>query len=38
MELLKGFKSSPSPKNTRAIPGQSFTFCPWEMKQMEISH
>ena len=26
MELLKGFKSSPSPKNTRAIPGAVFHF------------
>jgi quercetin dioxygenase-like cupin family protein len=26
MELLKGFKSSPSPENTRAIPGAVFHF------------
>ena len=26
MELLKGFKSSPSPENTRAIPGGVFHF------------
>ena len=26
MELLKGFKTGPSPKNTRAIPGAVFSF------------
>jgi quercetin dioxygenase-like cupin family protein len=26
MELLKGFKGTPSPKNTRAIPGAVFNF------------
>jgi quercetin dioxygenase-like cupin family protein len=26
MELLKGFKSAPSPENTRAIPGAVFNF------------
>src|SRR5688572_2074253 len=26
MELLKGFKSAPSPDNTRAIPGAVFNF------------
>lgn len=26
MELLKGFKSSPTPENTRAIPGAVFNF------------
>lgn len=26
MELLKGFKSAPSPENTRAIPGAVFHF------------